>query len=331
MRDIKFGLFFSTGDFAEARRAAERADAGGFYSVSMNDHFFTPFGGPQTPHLECFTTLSAMAALTTKARIGPCVAAVAFRSPALLAKIATTLDHLSNGRLVLGLGAGWQRSEYDAHGYPYPSNAERLAQLAEAIKIIKAMWTQDEPTYHGRYFSIEKAYNNPRPLQKPHPPIMLGGSGSGLLKIAAAEADIVNFIPPIFNGKDFPNDPPAAVNFDKAELKRRIGMLHGFAKAAGRDPNQIEISGLVIVTMASGKSEADAAVRKTASMMGFPDEATARRAPVFLMGTPDEVKRELRSRIEDFGMTYHMVVPMSDESHELFVKKVMPEFAGKRG
>ncbi len=327
MHDIKFGLFFSTGDFAEARRAAQRADADGFYSVSMNDHFFTPFGGPQTPHLECFTTLSSVAAMTTRVRVGPCVAAVAFRSPALLAKMATTLDLLSGGRLVLGLGAGWQRSEYDAHGYPYPSNAERLAQLAEAIKIIKAMWTQEEPTFHGRYFSIEKAYNNPRPMQKPHPPIMLGGSGSGLLKIAAAEADIVNLIPPIFNGKDFPNDPPAAVNFTKAELKRRIGMLQAFTRKAGRNPDQIEIGGLTIVVMAGGKSEADAAVRATAAQMGFPDEETARRAPVFLMGTPDEVKRELRSRIEEFGMTYHIVVPMSDESHELFVKKVMPEFA----
>ena len=115
--------------------------------------------------------------------------------------------------------------------------------------------------------------------------------------------------------------------FDKADLKRRIGMLQGFAKEAGRDRDEIEISGLVIVTMASGKSQADAAVRATASRMGFPDEETARRAPVFLMGTPDEVKRELRSRIEDFGMTYHMVVPMSEESHELFVNKVMPEFA----
>jgi probable F420-dependent oxidoreductase len=327
MHDVKFGLFFSTGDFAEARRAAERAEAGGFYSIQMNDHFFTPFGAAQAPHLECFTTLSAVAAMTKKVRLGPCVAAVAFRSPAMLAKIASTLDHMSNGRLILGLGAGWQRSEYDAHNFPYPSNAERLAQLHEAIKVTKAMWTEAEPTFHGRYFSIDKAYNNPRPTQKPHPPILLGGSGSGLLKIAAAEADIVNFIPPIFNGKDFPNDPPAAVNFDKAELKRRIGMLHEYAKKAGRKPEQIELSGLVIVVMANGKSEADAAVRETASRFGFPGEEAARRAPVFLMGTPDEVKRELRSRIEESGITYYMVVPMSDESHDLFVKKVMPEFA----
>ena len=195
MREVKFGLFSITGDYAQALRTAKRADTQGFYSILLNDHFFSPFRPAREPQLECFTTLSAIAAVTTRIRVGSLVAAVAFRSPPLLAKIASTLDHVSNGRLVLGLGAGWEREEYDAHSYPYPSNAERLDQLADAIKLLKVMWTQDEPTYRGTYFSIEKAYNNPRPLQKPHPPIMLGGSGSKLLKIAAAEADIANLIP----------------------------------------------------------------------------------------------------------------------------------------
>jgi len=326
MREVKFRLFSVTGDYAEALRTAKRADNQGFYSMLLNDHFFSPFRPAREPQLECFTTLSAIAAVTTKIRVGPLVAAVAFRSPPLLAKIASTLDHVSNGRLDLGLGAGWEREEYDAHNYPYPSNAERLDQLADAIKLIKVMWTQDEPTYHGTYFSIEKAYNNPRPLQKPYPPIMLGGSGSKLLKIAAAEADILNLIPPIFNGKDLINDPAAAVRFDKAELKRRIAKLHGLAKEAGRDPNDIEISGLLLVHVSKDKSQADAAVRAIAKKWGFPDEEAARRAPSILAGPPDEVKREIRSRIEETGMTYFVVLPDSEESHDLLVKEVMPEF-----
>src|SRR5712692_958094 len=206
MRAIKFGLFLPTDDFAKARAAAEWADGNGFYSVSINDHFFSPLGSPRVPQLECFSTLSAIAAVTKKVRLTPTVAATSFRSPPMLAKIASTLDHLSNGRLILSMGAGWQRSEYDAHGYPYPSNLERLEQLHDAIKLIKAMWTQDEPTYQGRYFSISKAYNNPRPVQKPHPPIMVGGSGKKLLQIAAAEAQIAKLITPIINGKDFVQD-----------------------------------------------------------------------------------------------------------------------------
>src|SRR5271170_922664 len=249
MHGVKFGLFLPTGDFPKARAAAEWADRSGFFSISINDHFFAPLGTAQTPQLECFSTLSALAAITKNVRLTPAVTAIAFRTPAMLAKIASTLDHLSDGRLIMGLGAGWQRSEYDAHGYPYPSNLERIDQLGDAIKVLKAMWTQAEPTYHGRYFSVVKAYNNPRPVQKPHPPIMIGGSGRKILQIAGAEAQISNLIPPIINGKDFVQDPSAAVKFDKAEIKRRIAMLQGFAKESGRASDAVEISGIVLLSI----------------------------------------------------------------------------------
>jgi hypothetical protein len=145
--------------------------------------------------------------------------------------------------------------------------------------------------------------------------------------IAAAEAQIANLIPPIVNGKDFVQDPDAAVRFDKAELKRRIDMLHGFVVDAGRAPGSVEISGIAMVNLSRGKSAADAAARAIASSMGFPSEAAARNAPVLLIGTPEEVRWELRSRIEDFGMTYYIVFPRSEESRNLLVNEVMPEFA----
>jgi probable F420-dependent oxidoreductase len=327
MPPIKFGLFLPTGDFVQARDAAVWADEHGFYSVSINDHFFSPFGSGQIPQLECFSTLSAIAAVTKNVRLVPTVTAMSFRSPPMLAKITSTLDQISNGRLILGLGSGWQRSEYDAHGYPYPSNVERLDQLNDGIKLIKAMWTQDEPTYRGRYFSIEKAYNHPRPVQKPHPPIMIGGSGKKVLQIAGAEAQLANLIPPIINGKDFVQDPAAAVKFDKEEIKRRIGMLRGFTKEAGRDPASVEISGIVVLTIARDKGVVDAAVEATASSMGFPSDEAARKSPVLLMGTPDEVRRELRSRIEEFGMSYFIVFPTTTESRDLLVSHIMPEFS----
>lgn len=327
MHGVKFGLFLPTGDFPKARAAAEWADRNGFYSISMNDHFFSPLGTAQTPQLECFSTLSALAAITQNVRLTPAVTAIAFRTPAMLAKIASTLDHLSNGRLIMGLGAGWQRSEYDAHGYSYPSNLERIDQLGDAIKLIKAMWTQDEPTYHGRYFSVEKAYNNPRPVQKPYPPIMIGGSGKKILELVAAEAQLVNMIPPIVNGKDFVQDPAAAVKFDKTELKRRIGMLHSSLKAVGRDTSSVELSVISMVTLSRSKAETEKALAQTASAMGFPNIEAARNSPVLLVGTPDEVRRELRSRIEELGTTYYIVFPSSPESGELLVKEIMPEFA----
>ena len=331
MNDVKFSLFLPTGDFPKARAAAEWADTHGFYSVSINDHFFSPLGAPQTPQLECYATLSAIAAVTKNVRLAPAVTAMSFRSPAMLAKMTATLDHISNGRFIFGVGSGWQRSEYDAHGYPYPPNVERLEQLSDALKLIKAMWTQEEPTYHGRYFSVEKAYNHPRPVQKPHPPIMVGGAGKKLLQIVAAEAQIANLIPPIVNGKDFVQDPAAAVRFDKAELKRRINMLHGFVAEAGRAPGSVEVSGIAMVNILRSKSEADAAVKATAAAMGFPNEEAMRNAPVALIGTPDEVRRELRSRIEEFGMTYYIVFPRSDEARELLAKEILPEFTSPAG
>lgn len=324
MAEVKFGVFLPVGDLTQIMQAALRAEAEGFYSFSNNDHFFSPFGSPHTPQLECFTVMTAIAAATSRIRLVPAVVNASFRTPPLLAKIASTLDLVSHGRLTLGLGAGWKRDEYEAHGYTYPTNGERLAQLDETVAVLKAMWTQEAPSYRGRYFSIDDAYNNPRPLQRPHPPIMLGGSGSKLLKIAAARADIINLIPPIFNGKDFVNDPPAAVRFDSGELKRRIDMLHGFAREAGRDPREIEISGLSVASIA--RSAADPALRATAAQLGFADLEAARRAPVLLTGSPEQVKRELRSRIEEFGMTYHIIFFVNDESQKLFVKEVMPEF-----
>jgi probable F420-dependent oxidoreductase len=327
MPKLKFGLFLPTGDVAAARRAGERAEAEGFYSVSINDHFFSPFGTPETPQIECFTTLTAIAATTRHVRIGPSVAAASFRHPPMLAKIASTLDQVSGGRLILGLGAGWLREEYDAHGYPYPSNAERIAQLAEVIAVLKAMWTEEEPSYHGRYFSVDKAYANPRPLQKPHPPIMIGGAGSKLLEVAAAHADIMNFIPPIFHGRDAIGDPSAAVRFDKPDLRRRIDLLRRLARKAGRDPSTIEMSGLVLLNASKDKKQADASVREAASRMGFRDDEAVRQAPVLLMGTPDEVRRELASRTGEFGITYYIVFPVSEESHEILAHDLIPAFS----
>ena len=327
MPPIKFGLFLPTGDFAQARDAALWADQHGFFSVSINDHFFSPFGSGQMPQLECFSTLSAIAAVTKKVRLVPTVTAMSFRTPPMLAKIASTLDLISNGRLILGLGAGWQRSEYDAHGYPYPPNRARLEQLDDGIKLIKAMWTEEVPTYRGRYFSIDKAYNHPRPIQQPHPPIMIGGSGKRVLEITAAHAQLANLIPPIVNGKDFVQDPSAAVKFDMAEIKRRIGMLHGFVRAAQREPGSVEISGIVMVSISRDRGVANAAIRATASSMGFPSDDAVRKSPVMLMGTPDEVRRELRLRIEELGMTYFIVFPTTPESRDLLVGDIIPEFS----
>lgn len=325
MRQIKFGLYLPTGDFGRARRVAERAERQGFYSLSINDHLYSPMG-ERDPQLECFTTLSAIAAITSKIRLAPAVAAMSFRNPALLAKTVSTLDCISNGRFILGLGSGWQRTEYDAHGYPYPSTTERLDQLEDGIKVLKAMWTQDEPAYQGRYFSVKNAYNHPRPVQKPYPPLMLGGSGPKLLEISARHADIALLTAPIYHDKDSVQDPAAAVKFTKKVLTRRIGQLRDLTRAAGREPDSIELASLVFVRMAREKSKADAIARQSVAQMGFPNEEGARSSPGLLIGTPEEVKREIQSRIDEFGLTFFTAAIFGQDAYEMFVDEIMPAF-----
>jgi len=322
MRDVKFGIFLPTGDYARARAVAERADTQGFYSVSINDHFFAPGQTPETPQLECFTTLSAVAALTKRVRIAPAMAAMSFRNPALLAKMVSTLDVISNGRVTLGIGAGWLRDEYHAHDYPYPTNRQRLDQLREGLRLIKSMWTMDTPTYHGPFFKVENAFNHPRPVQRPYPPIMVGGSGRKLLEITAAEADIANLAPPLTRGR---LETGVMVKFDKPRLKEKIALLRELAQTAGRDPDAIEMSGFCALTLSRDKGEVDAAVNGTMKAMGFASPDAVRNSPSMLFGTPDEVRRELRSRIEEFGMTY-FIIAAAPSAVDLFVSDVMPEF-----
>lgn len=325
MHPPRFGLFLLPNDVREATTAARRAEDDGYYSVSVNDHFYSPFGGPRTPQLECFTVLTAMAMVTRRVKLAPAVVAASFRAPSLLAKCATTLDHASEGRLILGLGAGWQVSEYLAHGYPFPPTAQRVEELGEQLQVLKALWTQDEPAYKGKYFSIENGGNNPRPLQRGGPPIMLGGSAPSILKLAAEHATVLNIIPPTSNGKDFPNDPVATVKFTMDVMKKKIAALGELMKANGRKPEDMELGGLLLLGLS--RHQQDSALRDMAKQLGFPDYASAQRSPVALLGTPAEVRDEIARRIEDTGVTYYMMFAATDESWTLFSKEVLPHFA----
>ncbi len=324
MREIKFNLTLPMTSLDKVRQYAAMAEALGFYSVSLGDHLFVRVPhmswGPQVPHLECFMTLSAVAATTRRVRLAPLVAVMPFRNPALLAKMTSTIDQISGGRFIAGLGSGWFNDEFKAYGYGAASDGDRIEMMAEGIEILKAMWTGEETSYRGRFYHIERACNFPKPVQKPHPPIMIGGAGKKVLEIAAREADIVNVV----------SSAPAANRkgrFDKARLRRRIALLHEFARAAGRDPAAIEISGFPFVFVSPDKSQADATARKIAQRNGFDDVDEARQSPGLLLGTPAEVRREIQSRIEEFEMTYYMVSLPSAESVELFAAEVMPEFA----
>jgi probable F420-dependent oxidoreductase len=324
MRPIKFDACLpQDADFPFASAFAQRAETLGFHSVSITDHMFFIGGNyvARSPHLECYTTLAALAMVTSRIRLMQAVTAMSFRNPALLAKMTSTLDHISGGRLTVGVGAGWYKKEYDAYGFPYLSNAERIEQLAEGIKVLKSMWTEEEPTYHGRFFSIEKAYNFPRPMQLPHPPLLVGGGGRKVLQIAATEADILNIIPPSISGTGAEVFP-----VDIAALVPKVTTFREQLKAAGRPLESVELSGFSNVAIAHDKSTADEMVSFIQKGSGMANLETVRRSAFFLVGTSDEARRQIRSRIEDLGISYFVLVFSSLESMELFANRVMPEF-----
>ncbi|MCW4039536.1 MAG: TIGR03560 family F420-dependent LLM class oxidoreductase [Candidatus Bathyarchaeota archaeon] len=191
---LKFGLFidplFIAASYPVCEQQALEAERLGFDAVWVSDHLMSG----SKPILECFSTLAALATATTTIRLGSLVACNSYRYPSVLAKIAATIDHISNGRLEFGLGAGWNDEEYQAYGIPFPSTRTRLNQLQESLEIILQMWTNETASFQGRYYQINNAVCEPKPLQTPHPPITIGGSGERrTLRLVAKYADRSNW------------------------------------------------------------------------------------------------------------------------------------------
>ncbi len=205
MSKITFGLVIPQGwrndlpllsaaeQFKYSRDIVIAAERNGFDSAYVYDHFIPHYRYPTKGNFfECFTLLSAVSSFT-KLKLGQIVTCNSYRNPALLAKMVATLDIITNGRIELGIGAGWYEEEYNAYGYPYFSDVVRILQLEESIQIIKKLWTKEIANFRGQYYSINNAICFPKPIQKPHPTIMVGGSGEKyLLKVAAKHADRYN-------------------------------------------------------------------------------------------------------------------------------------------
>ena len=182
--------------FEAVKTKAIWAEEKGFAWFSVMDHLIqiANVGAPDEPFMEGWTVLSALAAVTQRIRLATLVSSVHYRNPAHLAKIAAGVDQISRGRLTFGIGAGWFETEYRQYGWEFPPRpAVRIRQMEEAVRLILAMWTEKRATFHGKYFHAEDAILEPKPLQKPHPPVMIGGGGEQLtLRVVARLADACN-------------------------------------------------------------------------------------------------------------------------------------------
>lgn len=195
------------------------------------DHFMPINGDITGPCFEGWSLLSAFAAQTKRLRIGLMVTGNTYRHPAVLANIAATVDVIANGRLDFGIGAGWNETEHNAYGIPLYTTGERIRRLGEACELIKRMWTETAPSFEGKYYQIKEAYCEPKPLQKPYPPIVIGGSGEKLtLRIVAQYADIWN-----------------CVGGDAEYFRQKSAVLDSHCAAIGRDPQTIERSVQIMV------------------------------------------------------------------------------------
>ena len=262
-----------SGLFGRVVELAQAAEAAGFELVTVMDHFYqiTGVGPEDNAMLESYSTLAALAASTKKVRLGTLVAGVTYRNPALLAKEVTTLDVISGGRAILGIGAAWNESEHIGYGFDFPPIGGRMDRLGEALTICRLMFTEERPSFEGRYYRIERALNRPRPIQAGGPPILIGGMGERrTLRFAAEFADMTHW---------FPGQLDA--------LQHKIDVLAEHCEAVGRDPASIvRTLGAPVIPVANEKDAA-------AILERIPPE----RRAALTVGRPEQVVERLASYV----------------------------------
>ena len=312
-RPLTFGVFALQGwkmELAPVEGAAAKwdkvvelavlAEELGFDSLWVYDHFHNV---PKPAHeavFECWTTLAALSQRTSRIRLGQMVGCNGYRNPALLAKITATFDVISGGRLDWGIGAGWYETEFKGYGYDFPAPKDRIGMLGEAVEIVRSMWTEEETTYDGRYYTLHRANCDPKPLQQPRPPILVGGGGEQLtLRVVARLADRANW-----GGKP-------------EEWARKREILKQHCKDVGRDEDEIEKTWSPEVFIRETEAELVAAGSK--SLWG---EAFDSWRAGNLVGTPEQVAEKIQAYVE-LGCTSFMPwcsdYP-SDETLRLFAQ-----------
>jgi len=305
---IRFGI--QTGqqnvEWAQLRELWERADAWGYDSLWAFDHFYPIFTDPEGPCLEGWTTLSALAPLTKRARIGHLVNGNTYRHPCLTAKMAATLDQISGGRFILGIGSGWFEPEHRSFGIDFKTVGGRLQALDESCQIILGMFTQPKTSLRGQHYAVSDAMCVPKPLQQPHPPLMIGGTGQKvLLKIVAKYADMWN----------------ASAGAERmAEL---IDAIRRHGDTVSRDPDQIEKTVLLPLCYNAAPAREEFVCNLVASMGQITPELARQRV---MIGDKQECLDAIE-RYTKVGVTHFIFMtfaPYFLDEIQAFAEEVLP-------
>ncbi len=257
------------------------AEEAGLEALFRSDHYAPIDAVAEAPALDAWATVAGLAAATNRLRLGVLVSPVTFRPPAVLAKLALTCDHISGGRVEVGVGAGWYEADHSRFGLPFPDPPRRLLMLEEQLQILKKLWSGERFDFEGSYYSLRGCVSAPQPVQKPHPPLIVGGRGGPRsVGVAARWADEYNTV--------FADEEGCL------QVRKR---LDDACRSVGRDPETLPMSLMTACVTASGRRDLDDRLRAVAALKGCPDTASLLSGPAstWIVGTSDEVVDRLRA------------------------------------
>lgn len=321
---VKFGTFVPQGwrmdlveiadpveQYEAMTRVGQAAEAAGFDSIWVYDHFHTVPQPTLETTFECWTITAGLSRDTKTIKIGQMVTCNGYRNPALLAKIASTVDVMSNGRLLCGLGAGWYEHEWRAYGYGFPDVPERMRAFREAVEIVVRMWTEEKPVFEGKYYTIDGAINQPKGVQKPHIPLWLGGGGEKVtLKLVAKWAQACNV------GGGNPD-----------VVRQKLEVLKQHCQEQGRDYNEITKSTSFNIVLLDEGADVEKSTEKIRATYGWSVEQMQQQAVV---GSADQVAARIQAVVDagaNYIITYFPRVAYDHSMMERFAREVMPRFS----
>jgi len=325
---MEFGVQIGNAEFSQLKDMAQAAEGLGFDWVTIPDHIV--YEGPEKqadlghlsydPYVRAAVVLEA----TKRVKVGHLVLCNLFRHPAITAQSLMSLDRLSGGRAFCGIGSGWTESEFRMTGIPYPDITTRLRMLDESLTVMRMLWTQERTSHAGEFYQFADAVLYPKPVQQPHMPILLGGGGRGLLRIAAKHADYINLISDA--GKPGYISVAEIARMTDDAFRAKVRFIREDTVRQGRPARAVKISNVAFTTMITDSAEATRAMSDAmAGFLGVPTDLVS-RSPLALIGRPDECVAELRRRAKDWEVEQVIFSIQQPTVLERIGREILPAF-----